>query len=60
MAEKKDGKPPVVGAFIVPNEPIGYDKKLTDYQVSSFSFPEHHRKKLLVDPKLQQEFFLKL
>lgn len=35
VAENKDGKPPVVGAFIVPNEPIGYDKKLTDYQVSS-------------------------
>ena len=33
MAEAED-KPPVFGAFVVPNQPIGYDYSLQDFQVS--------------------------
>ena len=33
VAEKGNGESAVYGAFIVPNEPIGFEKKLTDYQV---------------------------
>ena len=33
VAENSTEEAPLFGAFIVPNEPIGYDKQLTDYQV---------------------------
>ncbi|KAL4222857.1 hypothetical protein ACF0H5_018897 [Mactra antiquata] len=33
IVEDKKRKPKAMGAFVVPNEPIGYDKKLTDYLV---------------------------
>ncbi|XP_050417889.1 nuclease EXOG, mitochondrial [Patella vulgata] len=52
IAESDNNKPIALGAFIVPNKPIGYDKQLTDFMVPLEILEEKTGLTLL--PKLDQ------